>query len=497
MKIRSTSAILASLLIIAALGTSCSDEPTSGTVTDAVTETAPVTEAEPDSLRGERLPSSLPADLDLAGEAVRIWYFTQSGSTIESCVNIAGDVEGDIVDVAMYNTNRQIEDDLNVILDFKPQDVKSGSTGDEIRKLAMAAEDLYDIYTVCQWNAVSLATEHVFLDLSDAPYFNFGNPWWSKAYIDACSLGKDHLYFLAGDVSLDMIRCISAFYFNQKLLLDLDFNVEDLYAEVLDGKWTADRMMTYANAAYSDINGNGKGDAGDRFGLFLNISNGPDALSFGMGLQLTARDANNYPYLTGELEHNVNVFEKMQLIINESDSVLHDWDDQEKLNWFIEGNALFQGGFLYTSERLRDMEDDFGIVPFPKYDESQENYISIMHDITSLMCVPTTNSKLDTTCAVLEALAYYNYYDVTPVYYEDALKVKYSRDDMTPMVVDMIRDSVTTDMSYIYIPNFNDLGRIMRDTAIYKKYASTYARKIKATQKKLDNFIAAFEEEID
>lgn len=497
MKIRSTAAILASLLVLAALSTSCAGEETPGTVTDTAADTAAITEADPGSLRGDRLPSVLPEDLDLAGENIRIWYFTQSGSTIETCVDIAGDLEGDIVDAAMYNTNKEIEEDLNVILDFKPQDIASGSTGDEIRKLAMAAEDLYDIYTLCQWNGVSLAAEHMFLNLSDAPYFNFENPWWSKAYIDACSMGKDHLYFLAGDVSLDMIRCISAFYFNQKMLLDLDFDVNELYQEVLDGKWTVDRMLTYANAAYQDINGNGKSDDGDRFGLFVNTSNGLDTLSFGMGLQLTARDEHNYPYLTGELEHNVNVFEKMQLIIKESDSVLHDADDMEKRNMFIEGNGLFLGGFLYTSENLRDMKDDFGIVPFPKYDETQENYISIMHDITSLMCVPTTNTKFDATCAVLEALAYNNYYSVTPVYYEDALKVKYARDDMTPQIIDLVRDSVTTDMSYIYISDFNDLGRIMRDTGAYTKYASTYERKVKATQKKMENFIAAFEEDIN
>ena len=113
------------------------------------------------------------------------------------------------------------------------------------------------------------------------------------------------------------------------------------------------------------------------------------------------------------------------------------------------------------------------------------------------MCIPVTNTKLDATCAVLEALAYHNYYNVTPVYYEDALKVKYSRDDMTPQVIDIIRDSAATDMSYIYIDAFNRLGRIMREPQNYTKYASTYDKQIKATQKAMEDFIAAFEEDID
>jgi hypothetical protein len=155
------------------------------------------------------------------------------------------------------------------------------------------------------------------------------------------------------------------------------------------------------------------------------------------------------------------------------------------------------GGFFYIAENLRDMTDDYGILPYPKYDENQENYRSVVQDTAALTCVPVTCSILDTASAVLEALAYYSYYDVTPVYYESALKVKYSRDEITPKVIDIIRDSAMTDTSYVYIDAFNNLGRIMRDLNGYEKYSSTYARQLKPTQKRLTNFIAAFEEEID
>lgn len=489
---------LASLLILAAMAVSCGDSTPTETPDTASADTAAVTESVTESLRGDRIASSLPEDMDLGGEAVRIWYFTQAGSSIEKCVNIAGDAEGDIVDVAMYDTNRQIEEDLNVTLDFYGADVASGSTGDTIRQLAMAAEDLYDIYTVCQWNAVMLAAEHMFLNLSDAPYLDYEKPWWSKSYIDACAVGKNNMYFLAGDVSLDMIRCISAFYFNKNMLTRLDFDENELYQSALDGTWTVDRMMEYANEAYQDINGSGKSDLGDTFGLLVNTANGPDNLSFGLGLQLTARDADHYPILVDDQEHNADVFAKMQQVLMDSQSVCFNTaEDTDKLSCFVQGNALFLGGYLYTAENLRDMTDDFGILPYPKYDETQENYISIMHDITSLMCVPTTNSKFDTTCAVLEALSYYNYYNVTPIYYDSALKVKYSRDDITPQVIDLVRNSVTTDISYIYIEAFNDLGRIMRTTSNYKNYASVYARSSKAAQKKMEKFIEAFDEVIE
>ncbi|MBQ7981977.1 MAG: hypothetical protein IJ302_00265, partial [Clostridia bacterium] len=417
------------------------------------------------------------------------------GNPIESAVDLAGDPEGDIVDTAIYERNRAIEEDLNVTLEFFDAGIKSGETGDTIRTLAMAAEDLYDVYTVCQWNAVMLAAEHVFLNLSDAPYIDYEKPWWSKQYIDACSVGQKHLYFLAGDVSLDMIRCISALYFNKNMLTNLDFDANELYQTVIDGDWTADKLLTYASAAYSDLNASGKADEGDQYGLLLNSSNGMDSISFALGLQLTAHDEEHYPYLVGDREHNHNVFDKLQKLVYETPGISPGEPEQNQQQ-FIEGNSLFLGGFLYTSERLRDMKDDFGVIPYPKYDETQENFISVLHDITSLMCIPVTCTRFDTTCAVLEAIAYTSYYDVTPVYYDSALKVKYSRDDITPQVIDIIRDSAATDIAYVYIDAFNSLGRIMRGSS-FKNYASTYERTAKGAQKMMEKFIASFEEVIE
>ena len=41
---------------------------------------------------------------------------------------------------------------------------------------------------------------------------------------------------------------------------------------------------------------------------------------------------------------------------------------------FRDGRALFFPTYLSTTTSLRDMVDDYGILPNPKYDEKQENY---------------------------------------------------------------------------------------------------------------------------
>ena len=59
--------------------------------------------------------------------------------------------------------------------------------------------------------------------------------------------------------------------------------------------------------------------------------------------------------------------------------------------------------------------------------------------------VAITCSDAARTTAAIEALSYYSFYEVTPVYYEEALKSKYVRDSESGQVIDIVRDSIQTD----------------------------------------------------
>ena len=51
------------------------------------------------------------------------------------------------------------------------------------------------------------------------------------------------------------------------------------------------------------------------------------------------------------------------------------------------------------------MKDDFGIIPYPKYDETQTEYISsASSNFLSVCAVPVTNDDLENTGAFMEYL---------------------------------------------------------------------------------------------
>ena len=88
---------------------------------------------------------------------------------------------------------------------------------------------------------------------------------------------------------------------------------------------------------------------------------------------------------------------------------------------------------------LRSMETDFGIVPNPKYTESQERY----YDLISLgsgngMAIPVTTQDTERTGIIVEALSAESKYTLTPAYYDITLKTKLSRDEESAAMLDII-----------------------------------------------------------
>jgi hypothetical protein len=174
--------------------------------------------------------------------------------------------------------------------------------------------------------------------------------------------------------------------------------------------------------------------------------------------------------------------------------------DSEKQNqysvekMFGEGRSAFLEFSLISMETLRVYDTvEFGVVPSPKYDEEQEKYITMMNAATSLFCVPITVSDTDYVGIILEAWSAESYRKTIPAYYEIALKTKYSRDDESAAMLDLILDAATVDLVY-FSNDFDPLSsvgyKLFHDAG--HNFASFYDKNEKAAQKKLDKIIGTY-----
>jgi hypothetical protein len=87
----------------------------------------------------------------------------------------------------------------------------------------------------------------------------------------------------------------------------------------------------------------------------------------------------------------------------------------------------------------------------PRFSQEQDGYYATLHDGFSVVAVPTTiqGDRLDTLCAVLEAMASASYNIVKPVYYETTLRTKLVNDPQSSEMMDMIMNSVYLDLGYV------------------------------------------------
>lgn len=496
MKMSNRFSFLLAALMLAGL-VSCGDSDGGSAVDttgDAGTTTTATVETE------ETLKSLLPSDLDYGGEEMRIlngYYFENDTFMLH-----IDESSGDVVDDAIYNRIINTESDLNVKFTYEDMaQMASQDAAAAVRRSVTAGSDDYDIIFGCQYNLVPLVLDNMFLNLESCEYLHLDQPWWYADYINEMSVGEGATYFVTGDITLGVLRNMSCLYVNKAMWTQHFESVDDIYNEVLEGKWTFDRLSEICTEMYQDLNGDGKYDDDDQYGIGVITANLTDHFTYDAGIRATQRDENNIPYLMMNNEKTITHTQKLYSLYYENPGVRVFPADYNSLdvvmpNKFNANQQLYLPGWFYTSELLRNMEVDYAVIPFPKYDEAQESYLSLAHDISVIACLPTTCSKVDAATAVMETLAFDGYKNVLPAYYEVAVKVKYTRDstDAAMQILDIIHDNSTTDFAFVYNYALNGLGLIERDLMGSKKsdFASMYTKKEKAFQKKLDELIEVY-----
>lgn len=442
--------------------------------------------------------SGVPVTVDLKGETISIWYTTNSVSVAETYVDLNPELTGDVIDDTTFNMNKAVESKLNCTLEFVNSQVKTSDTGAEVEKLVLAGDDTYDLYHVVQWNGAKYSVEGYYRNMADAPYISYDKPWWDYRYMKEMTIGEDKIFCLSGDFGIDRTRCLNCFYYNKSMYNDFYKNPDGLYQEVLDGKWTWDLLRKISTDVYSDLNNDSKTDREDRLGFCVNDYFHLDSFFYATGARVTGREKDDTPKIILNSERNATILQDLYKLVFETEGVYFTGPDyaEDVLNrqHFSDGNSMFLPGFFYSAEALREMKQDYGIIPFPKYNEEQSQYYSDVHDIVRLMVVPVTCQKVDEVAAVLEEMAFYGYNNLVPAFYDVVMKGKYARDEVSAEMLDLIRDNCSPDLAHIM--DLSSLGYLQRKMIQAKTsdFASTYAQYNALGQEKLDDLIKLFKE---
>lgn len=438
-KYRILSLILALLTLssVAACGGSApgTQDSTTPSANSDDTETTPDTTAE--------LKPDLP-DKKFDGYEFNI-VNTVAGWSIYNNEHIVVEEEnGEVLNDAIFNRNRHVEDKYGV----KLVETVVSDTSSEITKTVMAGDDEYDL--AVSTYSLKLGTEYL-VDWNTLSYTDLSKPWWDQNYIEATSVdGK--LCSMVGSIMITHMDSVLAMFYNQKLAGE--YKLPDLYEIVRNGEWTLPKYFEITKDVTSDTNGDGTFDDLDRY-AFVGLD-GILRLASGVELDYVKKDKDDIPQTNFGDQRLVNTLTKLR----EYNSI-HKADiynarsangspntggdgDRVVFRLFLNDQAMFYVHGLGSAQMFRDMKSDFGVIPTPKLDETQEDYF-IQPDITKCMAIPTTASDLERTSIILEALAYEGYSYLRPLYYKTMLQNKYLRDEES---VEMLDEYIYTNIGF-------------------------------------------------
>lgn len=485
MKIKKSILVLI-LIVLLGLSASCAKpaESKTGTVTQQET-TAPVLETTVDDLPYE--------SADFEGYSFKMLVRGKAYGFWESNEMYADTIDGEPLNDAMYERIADIEEMYNVKVELiKP----AGTVASDAIKVIQANEDAYDMILGASADASTLATNKTLLDLNKIQGLNLDMPWWDRAANQGMSImGK--LYFTTGEISTDRYRATEAILYN-KVMLD-EYNLDSPYDLVRAGTWTLPKMLEMSGGVSADLDGNGKFDQNDKYGM-ITYTNVVTSGIFASAIHYNTKDENDLPELTFYNERTVNVIEDYITFMTDKE-LCFDWANYYHLNSdpntyvgliiFQENRGLFNYNGIHAVPNLRNMFSDFGIVPIPKYDEQQEGYYSCANNVACpFVMIPKTVTETARAGVLVEAMARKGRELTKVAFYDITLKDKASRDEDSKEMLDLVFDNMVYDVVFFF--NFGDIGNLANTMMGAKKtdlssYYTKYETRIITA---MDKFIA-------
>jgi len=452
--------ILSFCLLVSLLLTACGGDPGSGNDIAESTDTEDVA-AEPAETEDE-LSARLKVDdgmgeADFGGYSFRIIADTNaSGVNYRYCT--AEEETGEVVMDAVFRRNSDIAERFNCSIELVYTE-EAGSVMNHAVKAVTAGDDAFDLYHSHVIQAANAAINNIFLNWYDMPKVDLSKPWWAQTIIDTLTY-KNQLYLAVGDFAISSIGQTWCTFYNSTL--GADYGLGSYFDTVNEGKWTFDFIVSQAKDAYSDVNGNGEADNDDQFGYLTQHQSSINAFLWAFDNPILMKEGDNMEFvyhtekLSGIIEKLVNTFHHGDAGMRTDVKYVSPYNGSThnyNVDMFSEGKAVFTHGVISQSlDYFRDMEDNYSILPYPKWDEQQNEYHTMADGSHAVMAVPKTivGDAQNMAGTIIEVLNAESWKHVVPAYYDTALKFKGTRDAESIAMLDLIVEIRVFDRGYIY-----------------------------------------------
>lgn len=355
--------------------------------------------------------------------------------------------KGNLILDAKHKRDTLVEERFDVII-TPVFDGKYPEVASWVSKSVLSGVDEFDLLVHQGVSTGSITLQNLFVDWYDVPYVDFTKPWWAKSTVTDLTYDGKCIAAIS-DLNSTAIGFSFCMVFNKNLANSYDLT--NLYDMVNEGKWTFENFYNIVKDIYLDTDGSTDKSPKDFFG----VAQGHDYLHsflYAFDNPIMAKNEEGVPTIVLKTEKINNIVDSIYDYCYNTAGVYYSPDNGYGDSIFLEKRSIFN----FTSiaalliEGYRNFEDEYGLLPLPKWNESQNEYYTTVSGGVTVLTVPKTAKDLEFVGIITEALSAESYKQVTPTYYEIALKTRYLRDNESKKMLDILIDGRKYDFGYIY-----------------------------------------------
>lgn len=423
-------------------------------------------------------------------------FVTNQGSSYNTGYLMYEGEEGEVLDTAIGRRNRLLEEKYNITVNqLNVSDIVT-----EVRTQVMGGATEFDVILASCGNLANMARENLLYNLLDIDTFNWDASYWDSNSRDELKIGSK-LYFANCALNIHSIGfCV---FFNKKLIAD--YQLDNPYELIEKNEWTLDNWSKMVTAISDDVNMDGQMDENDRYGNYIEHHN-MRMFFYASGLRATTNDETGYPQITIMSDKTVNLFEKLKSVFTNTassycivcqnpsfpDSFAHKYSYARYL--FTQDLCLFLYMDANSVTQFAEMESEFGVLPFPKYDQNQTVHKTIYPYNNNLLAIPSVTENIEQTAFLLEDMNYISSFTVVPAWFDTLLTRRFVRDDESEANLHLLRNNCVYDLGLYY--DFGGLRTTLLDvdpasSNISRNFArveKAITAAIKKTYKDFDQF---------
>lgn len=493
LKIKKPLSILLVYFIVATsiLTVACSNSGVEYDGTVSIQENSGDAETDNETDKRRAISDNLP-ETDFEGEIFRI--STKEGTLYEIYTE---EEDGEILNDALYQRNRTVEERFNVEIVPLITNADDGQTHvNNVKKTIIAGDDAFDLAATYVFTSGTIIIEKLYINWLSMQHNDLTKPWWINGVNEKFQV-EDVIYAAVSDMCISALKLTYGIFYNKNI--GQSFNVEDYYQVVRDGAWTIEYFISQVKDIYSDTNGDGLRDKNDLYGFTAESATNLDVYTFAFDISIIDRNEEGVPEIVLNNDRTIKAVETINRLYWDGSGSYVPTDYGEPITVFKDGGAMFTTTWLGNAFSVfREMEDDYGILPYPKFDDNQEIYMTGAMDNYSVLGVPITAKNLDMISIITEALNAESYKTLFPIYYTQALQNKFARDTESIEMIDILMAGRNFDFSTLFASNIPGIPWLFRSLVNSKStdFVSQYAKSEASALAGLEMVLQAYKSDI-